>query len=84
MKHNKYDVVSYINDKKKVIHAKIIEFGDNQSSVDLFKTWGLNIELEGMYLLKTRKGHKVWKFENDVKLVKNTRLEKLERICNDN
>ena len=84
MKHKKYDIVSYINDKKKIIHAKIIDITDNKVSVELLKLWCVNIEIQDVYVLKTKNGHIVCKFEDDVKLVKDTRLEKLKRICDDN
>ena len=80
MKHNKHDIVSYVNDKKKIIHAKIIGFRDSQR----FNLLGFDVEFPEMYFVKTRKGHIVCKYEDDVELVKDTRLEKLKRICNDN
>jgi hypothetical protein len=82
MKHKKYNIVSYLNDKKKVINAKIISVSDNSCCVEFLREFGIFM-LEDMYILKTKNGKIVCKLENQVTLVKNTRLEKLERIINE-
>ena len=79
MKYNKYDIVSYVS-RKKTIHAKIIDFIESKT----FFVLGFELSIPEMYVVKTRKGNVVRKYEDEVELIKDVRLEKLKKICNDN
>jgi len=82
MIYKKHNILSYKNDRNKIIHAKVIGITNNKDIEDIFLMFGLIYIYQDMYLLKTKNGHYVCKYDSEIiDLIEDNRLEKLIRIC---
>ena len=86
----KHQHISYLNDNKKRITGEIIElttFCPNEPYMEFELVDGTIIRLPqvAMYLLRLKNGHSkfIFEFDDTLKLEKNLRDRKLERILNE-